>query len=616
VHLHLDHAVALAGLAAAALYVEGETARLVAPLPGLDGAGEQFPDGGEQAGVGELEAVVLWGKWFGLYSVLVMLAGALVHWARHRFDQTPHHRVWLLMLLMGLIGTMWGMTTTLLQLAGAGIPLLSTASAIIAGVAGAALGFCASSWWVYASHLTLTVLTINIGYLLHGGALAHIFAIFSFVYMLSLLQFGKTVQATALGSINLRFENKGLVEQLQRQTQQAHEAREQAEAAKALAESHSHDKSRFLAAASHDLRQPIHALGLFLEALGTTPLNAKQRTIFENAMLACDASRSMLGTLLDFSRIDAGVVRFEPRNFSLQAILSELSQEYASQAEAKGLVFRLHDTIGAVYSDPALVSLIVRNLIANAVRYTNHGGILLGCRNRGEQLVIEVWDTGIGIAARDHERIFKEFLQVENPERDRTKGLGLGLAIVQGLCRVIGAHTSLHSVVGKGSVFRLALPRAQGAVVDAQGVDSLRLPSVQGLRVVVVDDEQAVRVSMEHLLTSWGCECSMASNLQEALRLPMPIPPQVLITDYRLQNAITGKEVINAMRQHWGEALFCIIVTGDTAPDRLRDAHETGAMLLHKPLSANQLLSALSTPFKQVSAEPTLSTALAIHSSS
>lgn len=533
-----------------------------------------------------LGAQRVWAWWFCGYSLLVAGSYWLARWASAHYAHTPPARINLLMVSMGLIGASWGLTTTLLHFAGGDIPALSMASAVAAGVAGAALGFCGSCWRVYASHLVLTVALINVGYILHGGHWAGIFAVFSSVYMLVLLVFGRTVETSALRSIQLRFENAELLTNLRQQTHEANEARSQAEA-------HSQDKSRFLAAASHDLRQPIHALGLFLEALALTPLNGKQRAIFDNATQACDASRNMLGTLLDFSRLDAGVVNHAPHNFAVQTVLADLYQEYAPQAEEKGLVFRLHDTPWAAYSDPALVSLVVRNLIANAVRYTQQGGILVGCRKRGKQLVIEVWDTGIGIPANEHQRIFKEFLQLSNPERDRTKGLGLGLAIVQGLCRVMGSQIALCSAVGRGSVFRLTLPMADGVVVDSLRLDGESMPRVQGLRVLVVDDEAAVRESMQQLLTSWGCECTLAAGLHDALDFSPQQAPDVVVTDYRLHHGITGKDVIQALRQRWGSGLHCVIVTGDTAPDRLRDAHDTGAVLLHKPLTASQLMRAL-----------------------
>ena len=543
-----------------------------------------------------VDALPLWGVWFGAYSVY-LLAVYLPYrtgWVQRRLS--PQGRARLMMAVMGIIGAFWGITTWMAQSAGGDLSTLFLIGCVVAGVSAAAMGFCNSCWPVSAAHYLTVVPLINVGFFLHEGAHATVFTVFSLVYLLFLLQFSRVAEVSAKQSIRLRFENTELVDRLRQQTAQADEARAQAEAARAQAEAASVDKSRFLAAASHDLRQPIHALGLFLEALGVTDMTGRQRGMFDNAMLAWEASRSMLGTLLDYSRLDAGVVRFEPRNFSLQAVLAELGREYAPQAEEKSLVFRLRDTPLAAWSDPALVSLIVRNLMANAVRYTRSGGILVGVRKRGQHCVVEVWDTGIGIPAADHQRIFREFLQLGNQERDRTKGLGLGLAIVQGLCRVIGARVSLCSVVGRGSVFRLELPLAVGAVVDTQGLDSHQLPRVQGLRVLVVDDEQAVRDSMQQLLQLWGCECTVAASLHGAQALAWPVPLQVVVTDYRLQHGVTGRDVIQTLRQQWGAALHCVIVTGDTAPDRLRDAVDTGAVLLHKPLTANQLLRAIIVP--------------------
>lgn len=541
-----------------------------------------------------VNALPLWGGWFGAYSAY-LLAVYLPYrkgWVQRRFS--PQRRVWLMMGAMGVVGAFWGVTTWMAQTAGADLSTLFLIACAVAGISAAAMGFCNSCWPVSMAHYLSVVPLVNVGFFLHGGPQSSVFALFSGVYLLFMLQFSRAAEASAKQSIRLRFENIDLVDRLRQQTAHADEARAQAEQARAQAEVANSDKSRFLAAASHDLRQPIHALGLFLEALGVTPMSEHQRGIFDRALLACEASKSMLGTLLDYSRLEAGVVRFEAVNFSVQAMLVDLGREYAPQAEEKQLFFRLHDTPWACCSDPALVSLIVRNLMANAIRYTRYGGILLGARRRGKHVVVEVWDTGIGIPKSDHQRIFKEFLQLGNPQRDRSQGLGLGLAIVQGLCQVIGARVHLCSVPGRGSVFRLTLPLANSVVLDAQGVDADVLPSVQGLRVLVVDDERDVRESMQTLLRMWGCHCFVASGLQEALALPVAEPVQVVVTDYRLQQGLTGKEVIQALRQHWGPALRFVIVTGDTAPDRLRDATDTGAVLLHKPLSANQLLKAIS----------------------
>lgn len=533
-----------------------------------------------------LDALLLWGAWFGLYTLY--LAGVYSLYRRGYVQRvlTPQGRAWLMMGVVCVVGAFWGGTTWMAQQVGGELSALFLIACVVAGFSAAAMGFCHSLWPVCAAHLLTVVPLINVGFFLHGDPQSAIFTLFSVFYLAFLLQFGLAAEASAKQSIRLRFENMDLIAQLRQKTIHADEAR-------ALAETASTDKSRFLAAASHDLRQPIHALGLFLEALGGTELNPHQRSIFSRALAACEASRSMLGTLLDYSRLDAGVVRFDPRNCSVQAVLSDLCREYAPQAEDKHLVFRLRDTPLGAYADPTLVSLVVRNLIANAVRYTVQGGVLVGARKRGACVVIEVWDTGIGIQPEDHQQIFKEFLQVGNPERDRAKGLGLGLAIVQGLCRVMDSRLDLCSVPGRGSVFRLTLPLAHGAILDVQEQQAGPLPSVRGLRVLVVEDDPAARDSMQQLLLDWGCPCAVAASLDDAVVLSWPEPPQVLVTDYRLQRGQTGKDVIHALRERWGPTLHCVIVTGDTAPDRLRDALNTGAVLLHKPLSAQQLLNAL-----------------------
>ncbi|MGZ8256804.1 MAG: CHASE domain-containing protein, partial [Gallionella sp.] len=232
------------------------------------------------------------------------------------------------------------------------------------------------------------------------------------------------------------------------------------QAAKAEAEHANLGKSKFLAAASHDLRQPIHALCLFLDVLGGTELNAQQQKLLAQIRLASDATNNMLNTLLDFSRIEAGAVEARPENFALQKLFIAVSSDFASQASSKGLRYHMRNTRVNVHSDPMLLEMMLRNLISNALRYTPSGGILLACRRRGASVVIEVWDSGIGIAPEHQQAIFQEFQQLNNPERNRDKGMGLGLAIVQGLARTLGHTLTLRSQPKRGSVFRITVPLA------------------------------------------------------------------------------------------------------------------------------------------------------------
>lgn len=365
-------------------------------------------------------------------------------------------------------------------------------------------------------------------------------------------------------------------------------------AAKQRAEDASLAKSRFLAAASHDLRQPIYAQGLFLDVLSRTELTAQQRELLTSACAAGNASAELLSKLLDYSRLDAGVIEPQLQTFRLQPVLNKLERECESQADAKGLFYRSRETELAVHSDPMLVELILRNLIFNAIRYTERGGLLVACRKRGAQAVLEVWDTGIGIDQAHQQEIFREFHQLGNPERDRRKGLGLGLAIANGLARTLGHELTLASAPRRGSVFRLFLPIASGPSLD--GLHQTRSQAqLLNVRVLVIDDDESVRVGMLCLLRDWGCECEAAESIEEALALARMKAPDVVVSDYRLREQRTGLEAIAALRALLGARLPALLITGDTAPDRLREAQASGIPLLHKPVSPSQLYRGLAS---------------------
>lgn len=366
--------------------------------------------------------------------------------------------------------------------------------------------------------------------------------------------------------------------------------------AKRVAEEANAAKSKFLAAASHDLRQPVHALGLFLELLGRSSLNADQQGMLAAARSAAQASANMLNTLLDFSRIEAGVIVPQRRPFALQPMLTKIESELAPQADARHLIFRVRETPVTVFSDPGLVELILRNLVANAIRYTEHGGLLVGCRYRGGQVVVEVWDTGIGIPLADQQEVFREFHQLGNPERDRRKGFGLGLAICRGLANTLQHRLSLRSLSGRGSVFRLTLPVVVGSSVAVEseadaGDDLPLLLAIAPIpyRVLVIDDDEAVRQGTLQLLQDWGCTGWAVESLEEVQHLPREAVPDLIISDYRLREQCTGAQAIAVLREQFGPDLPAILITGDTAPERLAEARASGIPLLHKPLAPAQL---------------------------
>ncbi len=456
---------------------------------------------------------------------------------------------------------------------------------IISTVSSGALGLGAPLYRAYLTYLTCAVGGVMVAVALGGGQVMWPALFLTTVYYaLTSLQ-ARTADRATRRSIALKLENERLVSKLRAESQRALAAQEAAERA-------DRDKSRFLAAASHDLRQPLHAMGLFLESLQRSPLNDHQRTVLKHAHAASGAAAEMLTTLLDYSRLEAGVVKVRPDAFAVQPLLTALEQEFGVQADTAGLVYRTRETSAAAHADRSLVGLVMHNFISNALRYTARGGVLIACRTRGKRLALEVWDTGAGIPEHQWEEIFKEFHQLGNPERDRRKGLGLGLAIVQRLAREMKTSVELRSYPGRGSVFRLWLDRWQGALVD-DAVPALDAHGLVGLRVLAIDDDEAVRLGMQSLLQSWGCHCITAASSTEALECLDDITPDLIITDFRLRHEETGKQVLQALRAYLGTNVPAIIMTGDTSPQRLRDAQSTSALLLHKPVSTGQLRDAI-----------------------
>ena len=400
-----------------------------------------------------------------------------------------------------------------------------------------------------------------------------------FLYATMLVLQSRNSARAIRAAITLQFESVGLIDRLRVETGNAKEAN--------LA------KSKFLAAASHDLRQPIHAQGLFLGVLSRSKLSDVQRQVLASATTASKASAEMLDTLLDFSRLEAGVIQPNAVPFRLQLLFSKIENDLAPQADAKGIVYRTRETALSLHSDPALVELVLRNLVSNAIRYTGRGGVLVGCRRRGGHAVVEVWDTGIGIEPSQHSEVFREFHQLGNPERDRRNGLGLGLAIAQWIARTLGQELALRSRPGRGSVFRLPLPLAHEEVQESPPAPQPGDMLIPGMRVLLIDDDATVREGMRTLLADWGCECDAADTIEEALALARAQMPDVVISDYRLRELRTGAQAIAAVRAQLGREVPALLVTGDTAPERLRDAAASGLRLLHKPVWPTDLYRGL-----------------------
>ena len=357
-------------------------------------------------------------------------------------------------------------------------------------------------------------------------------------------------------------------------------------------------KTSFLAAASHDLRQPIHAMALFVSALNSKSRDPETRPIVDHLVASVEALEGLFDALLDISKLDAGIVQAEIAEFPLQPIFDRVVEDCAPEAEQKGLRLRVVPTRAIVRSDPTLLARIVRNLLTNAIRYTASGGVVLGCRREGPDVRVAVCDSGIGIEATQVPQIFKEFFQVANPERDRAKGLGLGLAIVERLTHLLGHRVEVRSAPGRGSTFSVTLPRGETAGTAAQPAPAEEVPEGKLIAalVVVIDDEAAVLEGMRAVLSQWGCRPVLAGSAEEALAQLAAggLPPGAVIADYRLREEVTGSGAIERIRAAYGPQIPGVIITADTAPDRLREALASGNHLMHKPVRPAKLRALLS----------------------
>jgi signal transduction histidine kinase/CheY-like chemotaxis protein len=379
------------------------------------------------------------------------------------------------------------------------------------------------------------------------------------------------------------------------------EATQALRAKKEEAERASHDKSRFLAVASHDLRQPLHALGLYVAELQRKVSGADQQHLVGQVEHSIEALSTLLNALLDISKLDAGVVVPQIQTCDVNVMLDRVDADYQMLASIKNIRLIVRPFTGYITSDPMLLERVLMNLVSNAVRYTYPNGcVMVACRRRGRFLRIEVRDNGVGISKIDQENIFREFFQLTQPQLDANKGLGLGLSIVDRLVKLLGHRIELHSALGKGSVFALEVPLAPHfstlpvamATPPSDSEPELELSPLTGKRLLVVDDDALVLSSTSSILASWGCTVSTAASLTQVRQLLREGSTwDLVITDYQLDNEGSGIDVIALIRQHHDKQIPCILISGDIGPAVLKLASVGGHHLLHKPVRPAKLRS-------------------------
>jgi signal transduction histidine kinase len=355
-------------------------------------------------------------------------------------------------------------------------------------------------------------------------------------------------------------------------------------------------KSRFLAAASHDLRQPLHALNLFVAQLRTEKDQSERERLAARIDAAVGNMNELFSALLDISRLDAGALTANISEFPVSNLLNLIETTFAAPAREKGLRLRMVPSSAWVRSDPILLERILLNLVSNAVHYTPKGGIVVGCRRMGNQLRIDVCDSGVGIPADQQREIFNEFYQIGTAKRARRDGLGLGLAIVERLGALLGHPIGLVSTVGKGSRFHVTVPLVAASIRAPERPTPVQstLDPLRDKTVVVIDDDPLVLEGTGGLLKSWGCRVIAANSDHAALDALGNCAPDLIISDFRLKDGRTGIEAIARLCEACQRKIPAFLISGDILPERLFEAKASGYQLLHKPVSPMTLRTVMS----------------------
>jgi len=410
-------------------------------------------------------------------------------------------------------------------------------------------------------------------------------ALLAVVFVAVNLRFALAQNRIFSNALRAQFENAALVRRLNDQIE--------------LTEQASLDKSRFLAAASHDLRQPLHALSFFGSTLEKRMSSSVDQPLIFNMMRSIEALDKSFNAILDVSKLDAQAVDPHPQAFALRDLFRRLQMSFGGQAEAAGLQLRFKPGGKIVRSDPQLLERALANLVHNGLNHCRGGGVTVLARNWRGGVNIEVWDTGIGIAESELPKIFGEFYQVANPERDRNKGLGIGLAIVSRVTRLLGHRLTVQSRVGRGSLFRIWVKGSELLEGDmgefAVGSETVPMRIDDVRTILFLDDEEAIRSSVSEQLRHWGYTVLAAATIEEARRAALGHDSviDIVISDLRLRGGEDGLHAIAQIRDICGYTVPAVLVTGDTAPDQMKRIHQSGHIALFKPVPPKELFDVL-----------------------
>jgi signal transduction histidine kinase len=447
---------------------------------------------------------------------------------------------------------------------------------LMLGLCTGAVGTTAGHRAIYLAYLVLAAGSLPVWWLINPGGpgpawVDVLLALLLGLYLWVLVGLANTAWRNFSESVQIRFQDREMAQQLRE--------------ALATAQQANQAKTRFLAAASHDLRQPLHTIGLLVAALSLRPIEGRDREVVDLLSQVTVALSEQLDQLLDISKLDAGVVEPDKKIVDLGEMLRMHHAEMRAAIEEKGLRPVVDAPTGVrCWTDPALILRVLRNLTENAIKFTQQGQIELRLRVEGKTACISVQDSGRGIPTQEQAMVFEEFYQVDNPERDRTKGLGLGLSIVRRLCSLLDIRLELRSVEGQGTCVTLKVPLESYGLIPAPQAEPTDHGSFAGLTVLVIDDERSVRLGMRVLLEELGCHYVEACTVEEATRQAKETRPDIVLADMRLRNGETGIGAIDSIVAAIGPTPS-LLISGDTAPDRLQEATRAGIKLLHKPVA-------------------------------
>ena len=383
---------------------------------------------------------------------------------------------------------------------------------------------------------------------------------------------------------------------LQQQIAQREQIEQDLRDARDAAQAANRSKDKYLAAASHDLLQPLNAARLLIATLRERQLPDVERVLVERTHQALEGAEDLLTDLLDISRLDQAAVKPDVALYRLDEVFAPLVSEFQSVAQAAGLNLRVHTGHYAVRTDLRLMTRILRNFLSNACRYTDDGCILLGARRRGDCLRLEVWDTGRGIAADRLEAIFLEFNQLDVGRAADRKGVGLGLAIVERIAEILGYPIAVRSWPGRGSMFSIEVPLSaeMPLAISQLPVQPTTGNPLPGRRLLVIDNETSILESMSALLEQWGCEVLTATDQAGAMAALQGRAPELILADYHLDHGVVGCEVVKQLREHFACKIPAVIITADRTDQCRRALRRLEAPLLNKPVKPGKLRAVLS----------------------